>query len=127
MTARNAATILGIILVVVGILGFIPNPIAYSDPTALFVVNLPHNIVHLVSGLFLLVGAFTELGSAMTLRILGFVYVIVAILSFVTGDGLILGIIANNTADSWLHVVLAVVFLAAGFGLEDDRRMTAAI
>lgn len=129
MTARNAAIILGIILVVVGILGFIPNPIVYSDPTALFNVNLAHNIVHIVSGLFLLAGAFTELGSAMALRILGIVYVIVALLGFFgPGDSLlILSFVSNNAADNWLHAVLAVVFLAAGFGLEDDRRMAAAI
>jgi hypothetical protein len=33
--------------------------------------------------------------------------------------------IAMNMADHWLHVVLAIVILAAGFGLPDDRKSSA--
>ena len=109
MSARIVAIVLGIVLVLVGILGFISNPLASADPTALFVVNPAHNLVHIVSGLFLLVGAYSALGSAMALRILGIVYVIVAVLGFITGDGMLLGFISNSTADTWLHVVLAIV------------------
>ena len=36
-------------------------------------------------------------------------------LGFVTGDGLLLGLVANNAADTWLHVVIAVVALYLGF------------
>lgn len=127
MSARIVAIILGIVLVLVGILGFFQNPIASADPTSLFVVNPAHNVVHIVSGLFLLVGAYSALGSAMALRILGIVYVVIAILGFVTGEGMLLGFITNSTADTWLHVVLAIVFLGAGFGLEDERRMSPAM
>jgi len=35
------------------------------------------------------------------------------------GD-MLLGIIHVNNADKWLHVVLAVVILAAGFMLPDE-------
>jgi hypothetical protein len=38
-------------------------------------------------------------------------------------DGMMLGM-AMNEADKWLHVVLAIVILIAGFGLPDDK-MTA--
>ena len=33
--------------------------------------------------------------------------------------------ISNNAGDNWLHVVLAIVLLAAGFGMT-DREMSAA-
>jgi hypothetical protein len=125
MNARTAAIVLGVILILVGILGFIPNPLVYSE-NALFLVNGAHNVVHIVSGIFLLVGAYSALGSAMALRILGIVYIIIAILGFVSGD-YILGFVLNNTADNWLHVVLGIVFLAAGFGLEDERRLSMAM
>jgi len=36
------------------------------------------------------------------------------------GNGLALGMISNNTADTWLHVVLAVVMLFFGFGASGD-------
>src|SRR5689334_20848992 len=121
MDTRMVAIVLGVILVIAGIIGFIPNPIAYSE-NAIFTVNAAHNVVHIVSGLFLLAGAYTGLGSTMALRILGIVYVVVAILGFVSGD-MILGFISNNAGDNWLHVLLAVVLLAAGFGLT-DRQMS---
>jgi hypothetical protein len=124
MNTRMVAIVLGVILVIAGVIGFISNPIAYSE-NAIFTVNAAHNVVHIVSGLFLLVGAYTMLGSAMALRILGIVYVIVAILGFVGGD-MILGFISNNAGDNWLHVVLAVVLLAAGFAMA-DRQMSPAI
>ena len=123
MDTRMVAIVLGVILVIVGIIGFIPNPIAYSE-NAIFTANAALNVIHIVSGLFLLAGAYTTLGSAMALRILGVVYVVVAILGFVGGD-MILGFISNNAGDNWLHVVLAIVLLAAGFGMT-DREMSPA-
>ena len=36
---------------------------------------------------------------------------------------MLLGLVAMNTADHWLHVILAVVILAAGFLLEDEPAM----
>jgi hypothetical protein len=116
------ANVLGVILIIAGIIGFVPNPIAYSSD-AIFTVNAAHNVVHIVSGLFLLAGAYTGLGSAMALRILGIVYVIVAVLGFISGDNMILGFISNNSGDNVLHVVLALVLLAAGFGLT-EREMS---
>jgi uncharacterized membrane protein len=124
MNTRTIAIVLGIVLIIAGIIGFIPNPIAYSQ-NAIFTVNAAHNVVHIVSGLFLLAGAYTTLGSAMALRILGIVYVIVAVLGFVSGD-MILGFISNNAGDNWLHVVLALVLLAAGFAMS-DRQMSPAM
>ena len=37
-------------------------------------------------------------------------------MGFVVGDGMIFNLIANNQNDTWLHVALAVVMLAIGFG-----------
>ena len=117
MNAKMAAIVIGIVFVVIGLLGFVNNPVL-----GIFQVNLAHNLIHLVSGLVLLAGAYSSLGSSMALKIIGVVYALVAILGFflVSSDGLLLGFIAMNEADKWLHVVLAIVILAAGFGLPDD-------
>jgi hypothetical protein len=117
MTAKLAAIVIGIVFVVIGLLGFVNNPVL-----GLFQVNTAHNLIHLISGLVLLAGAYSSLGSSMALKIIGIVYALVAILGFflVSSDGMLLGFIAMNEADKWLHVVLAVVILAAGFALPDD-------
>jgi hypothetical protein len=90
----------------------------------LFAVNSLHNLIHIASGIVLLAGAYSSLGSGPALKIIGVVYVLIAILGFfLTGAGdMLLGVIANNTADNWLHLIFAVIMLVAGFGLPDDDR-----
>jgi len=122
MTAKLAAIILGIVFVAVGLLGFVNNPVL-----GLFAVDPIHNLIHIVSGVVLLAGAYSSLGSTLALRIIGIVYALVAILGFflVDTNGMLLGIFMVNEADKWLHVVLAVVILAAGFALPQDEMQTA--
>lgn len=117
MTARLAAIVIGIVFLAVGVLGFVPNPLV--SETGLFAVNAVHNLVHLVSGAVLLAGAYTALGSANGLKIIGAVYGLVAILGLIVGPGMLLGLVHINAADNLLHVLLAVVILAAGFLLPD--------
>jgi hypothetical protein len=118
LTAKTAALIIGIVFIAVGILGFIPNPLV--SPTGIFAVNTAHNLVHLVSGIAILAGAYTGIGAALTLKVFGVIYGLVAILGLVMGGGMLLGLIHVNTADHWLHVVLSAVILAAGFMLPDE-------
>ena len=124
MNTRMAGLIIGIVLLVVGVLGFIPNPLVSS--TGLFMVNTAHNLVHLVSGAVILAGVYS-FGSALGLKIVGVVYAVIAILGLVMGGDMLLGVIAMNMADHWLHVALAVVILLAGFALPDEQRATATI
>jgi hypothetical protein len=52
----------------------------------------------------------------MYFRIFGLVYAAVAIMGFLKpGDTMLLGLISNNTADTWLHVGIAAVSLLLGF------------
>ena len=127
LNARTAAFVLGVIFLIVGVLGFIPNPIV--GMTGIFLTNHMHDYVHIISGIFLLLGVYTSLGPSLALKILGVVYAIVAVLGFITmkgGDGLMFGMIAMNMLDHWLHVALAIIILAAGFGLPRTARMAAA-
>ena len=123
---KSAAILFGIVFLVVGVLGFVP---AVTPPMAdgnggmllnLFHVNTAHNIVHLASGaVFLLCGLAGAGPSRTFFKIFGLVYALVAILGFMKGDGLLLGMVANNMADVWLHVVLAVAMLFLGFVVKD--------
>jgi hypothetical protein len=117
MGAKECAIVGGIILVLFGLLGFFNSPVI-----GLFATNLWHNLYYIVGGVVLLAGAYTGLGSSMALKIVGIVYAIVAILGFflVSADGMLLGLFAMNTADQWLHVVVAILVLAGGFLLPNE-------
>lgn len=120
LNAKNAAMVIGIVFLIVGALGFISNPIV--GPAGIFVTNTTHNWIHIGSGIVLLLGVYSSLGPSLALKIIGVVYGIVAVLGFVLPmpDGMMLGMIAMNMADKWLHVVLAIVILYAGFGLSEQ-------
>ena len=119
MTAKNAAMLFGVVFLIVGVLGYVPNPVV--GPAGIFLTNPLHNIIHLVSGIALLAGAYTSLGSSMMLKIVGVVYGLVAVCGFfMVMDGMMMGV-AINDADKWLHVALAIAILAAGFMLPDDK------
>ena len=75
-----------------------------------------HNVVHLLTGVVAIFAGMVGVGAASTFfKIFGVVYGLVAILGFVVGNGLLLGLISSNVADTWLHVVIAVVSLIIGF------------
>ena len=123
---KSAAILFGIVFLAVGILGFVP---AATPPMAdgnggmllnLFHVNLAHNMVHIASGVVFLLCGMAGAGPSRTFfKIFGIVYALVAILGFVQGDANLLGMVANNRADVWLHVALAVVMLYLGFATSD--------
>ncbi len=121
--ADMIAKILGVIFIVIGILGFIPNPLV--SYRGLFEVNTFHNIVHIVTGGILLASPYYN-APVITLRVFGVIYAIVTILGFISLNSL--SALAENAPDNWLHLVVAIVLLWAGFALpaEDTNRVTTA-
>jgi hypothetical protein len=118
MNTRTAGIVIGVVFLLVGVLGFIPNPLV--SPDGLFVVNTAHNLVHLASGAVILAGVY-GFGSALALKIVGVIYAIIAVLGLLMGGEALFGI-AMNMADHWLHVGLAIVILLAGFALPEEAR-----
>jgi hypothetical protein len=108
---KNLVLVLGVVLTLVGLWGF------FADGRVLwFDVNALHNIVHLASGLLAIVFAMRgEAGAVTFSKVFGVVYALVAVLGFVAGD-FTRSLLNTNSADHWLHLVLAVVFLWIGFG-----------
>jgi uncharacterized protein DUF4383 len=124
---KAAAILFGIVFLVVGILGFVPAatpPMTTGEGGMLlgvFHVNTAHNIIHLASGVVFLLCGMAGAGPSRTFfKIFGFVYALVAVLGFIKGDGMLMGMVANNMADVWLHVVLAVAMLFLGFVAKDS-------
>lgn len=111
--AKKLAVIFGIIFVIVGILGYIPNPVIGAEGT--FVTDNVHNIVHIVIGIILLIAASRgENASALSLKVFGVIYLILFVNGLISPEEL-LGFVASNQADTWLHLVLGVVLLIGGF------------
>jgi len=117
---RTAARLFGIVFVLVGILGFVPGVTRNHMLLGVFHVNALHNIVHLLSGAVALAAAASSVNASRTFfRLFGVVYGLVAVLGFVAGDRPVLGMLANNAADTWLHVAIAAVSLLLGFAVKE--------
>jgi hypothetical protein len=117
---KTAAIIFGVVFLAVGILGFVPGATNNDMLLGMFMVNPAHSMVHIASGVIFLICGMAGAGpSRMFFKIFGIVYALVAVLGFVKGEGMLLGLISNNMPDVWLHVVLAVAMLWLGFGTRD--------
>ena len=103
--------VLGVVLVIVGLLGFFMK----SPLLGYFEVDTIHNIIHLASGAIALAVAGNMSTARMYLIVFGFVYAAVALVGYVQGSS-VLGIFAVNMADNMLHVVIGAVCLVVGFG-----------
>jgi hypothetical protein len=121
LNAKTAAIVIGILLLAIGILGFFANPLI--SPTGIFAVNITHNFIHLLTGVALLASAYGNVGSSPALKALGILYAAMAIIGFVIGGDTLMGMVAVNHADHWLHVALAIAILAAGFFLAEEPAM----
>lgn len=123
--AKKLAGIFGIVFVLVGILGFFSNPIVGA--MGYFETDLLHNLVHLIIGVVLLLVVVNAPGkSSLWLKIIGALYLVLALLGFVTvtGSGNLLGLVLINGADNYLHLVLGVIILGAGFMCSDGHGMS---
>ena len=119
--AQIWSLVLGAVLVLVGLVGFLVEPsFAVGDSAErgtliLFDINGWHNVVHLLSGVVGLVMAGTAARARLFSIGYGAVYVLVTILGFIVGDGgYLLSIIPINTADNVLHLAIAVTGIAIG-------------
>ena len=103
--------ILGVVLLVVGLLGFVMS----SPLLGIFEVDTIHNLIHVASGIVALAVAGNKGYATMYLIVFGIVYGLVAVLGYMNGSS-ILGIFGVNGADNALHTAIAAVCLIVGFG-----------
>lgn len=113
------AILFGLIMIVIGILGFLPDFTPNNLLFGIFEVNPMHNVVHLLTGLVAVVCGLSNATAAKTFFILfGLVYGAIAALGFIQGPGLLYGM-AINQADNWLHVGISLVSLYLGLFLKN--------
>jgi flagellar biosynthesis protein FlhB len=119
---KNMATLFGWVLLVVGVLGFVPGITQNGMLLGMFAVNAMLSLLHIITGLAGLYAASQgEPSSKMFFQVFGVVYLIIAILGFMSDTGMVLGLFANNMADTWLNVVIALVALYLGFASKAEH------
>lgn len=125
------AMILGAVLVLVGLLGFVPALTPDGLLLGIFGVNALHNVVHLLTGAVLLGAVYMQGGQyvRVTNITLGSIYILVALVNFIAPSfsATLLGtqpIVLNP--DAFLHLFLGVVLLGVAFmaKTETTRPMT---
>lgn len=124
-TIQKVAALFGVVFIVIAILGFIaPGGMAMNaDMTTsakvlgMFPVNLLHNIVHLLFGIWGLAASRSGSGSRSFFQIGGIIYLILTLLGIVAPNGF--GLVPLGGADIWLHCVLAIVMLGISYTVKE--------
>ncbi len=127
MNTRTFALLFGIVFLAVGVLGFVPGMVHppmgdhdvtmtqnYGDLLGLFPVNLLHNVVHIIFGLWGLAASRSLGGSIGYARAVAVIYALLTVLGLLDATNTTFGLIPIYGNDVWLHAVLALV--AAYFG-----------
>ena len=120
--------LVGLTLILVGLLGFFADATFDTatggdldgDDFVVFEVNGWHNLVHIASGLLLLVGIAKHELAKTVLIVFGVTYVAVSVIGLADGKD-VLGLFPIDKADNVLHIVLAASALLVAFVSTRDR------
>jgi hypothetical protein len=121
-TIQKLAAVFGVVFILVAIVGFVtPGGMAMqpADPASapkilgLFPVNLLHNLVHLLFGIWGLAASRGWSASRQFFIIAGIIYAVLTVVGFLSPTGF--GLVPLAGADIGLHAVLAIVMLAIGY------------
>jgi hypothetical protein len=134
-TIQKLAAVFGVVFILVAIVGFIaPNggmsmqpadPATAAKALGMFPVNVLHNIVHLLFGLWGLAASRSWAGSKSYFTTAGIIYAVLTVIGFVSPTGF--GMVPLGGSDIGLHAVLAVVMLAIGFTAKDTTVRAATV
>jgi hypothetical protein len=139
MAVQGAALLVGVILLVVGVLGFIPGVTTDLDTLqwaghhseaqlfGVFAVSVLHNMVQVTLGLAGLVLARTFAGARAYLLLGGLAYLALWVYGLLIDHQAPANFVPVNNADNWLHFGLGVVMILLGLTLGGTRTPTTAI
>jgi hypothetical protein len=124
-----AAVLVGSAFVLVGILGFIPGVTSHYHGTGgmgfsglkshaellgIFRVSVLHNGLHLLLGGAGLVASFKPNWARVYLIVGGVAYLVLFVYGLAIDFDTSANFVPLNTADNWLHLVLAILMVALG-------------
>lgn len=127
MAIKTFSLLFGIVFLAAGVAGFIPalSPV-HDHPgltmdagsrlaLGLFPVNLLHNVVHILFGLWGLAAARSFSGSRIYARAVAIIYGLLTIMGLIPVLNTTFGLIPIYGNDVWLHALLALVAAYFGF------------
>ena len=133
---RKFSLVFGVVFIIAGILGFVPalvQPAHDAPPLAvetghgrllgLFTINILHNAVHLLIGLWGIIGSRSVSGALLFARGLAIFYGLLAILGLIPATNTMFGLVPIYGNDVWLHAGTALIAAYFGFvARESDER-----
>lgn len=135
MRIGSFAALYGIVFLLAGVAGFVPGlspehvhpGVAVTGASrlalGLFPVNVLHNLVHILFGVWGLLAARSVAGSRFYARAVAVLYGVLTIAGLVPMLNTLFGLVPLYGNDVWLHALLAVV--AAYFGFVHHDRVEA--
>lgn len=129
MRVQRFAFVFGLVFLIVGIAGFVPGlTVGHEHPDVtmtqglglifgLFPVNVLHNLVHLLFGVWGLAAARGPGGAILYAKIVAVAYALLAVMGLIPAAQLYttFGLIPLYGHDVWLHLLLAAVAAYFGF------------
>ena len=131
-TIQKLAAVFGVVFILVAIVGFIApggmamqptDPATAAKALGMFPVNLLHNIVHLLFGIWGLAASRSWSGSKSYFTIVGAIYLVLTVVGFLSPTGF--GLVPLGGNDIWFHAVLALAML--GIGLTAKPAVTSTV
>jgi hypothetical protein len=131
---RLAATVVGAVFLLVGILGFVPGITTNYDDLSfagyqshakligIFQVSVLHNIVHVLFGIAGLAMARQARTAATYLIGGGVIYLVLFVYGLLIDKSSDANFVPLNSADDWLHLVLGLGMVAVGYALSRKWR-----
>jgi DMSO/TMAO reductase YedYZ heme-binding membrane subunit len=116
---QKVAGLFGVVFLLIGVLGFLAGGMSMeADPAraprvlGLFPVNVLHNAIHLLFGVWGLAASRTVSGASLFAKAAGAIYLVLAIAGFVIPTTF--GLIPIGGHDIWLHALIGIVLLTVG-------------
>lgn len=121
MNIKKFTTILGILFLIIGILGFVPGLLTMphdTDPIlaatdshgrflGLFAVNSIHNLIHIAFGIWALSASRDILRARQFCKANAVIYAVLAVMGLFPGLNTLFGLAPLHGHDVWLHAVIA--------------------
>jgi hypothetical protein len=120
---QTIAKVMGVVFILVGIIGFFSGSMNMASglELGLFPVNVLHNVVHILIGVWGLSAARTPLGATAFCKQAGVLYLLLAIIGFIPSLVVQLeSLVPLGGNDAYLHLVLGLILLY--FGLRGTTR-----
>ena len=129
MNTRNFALVWGILFLVIAASGLIPGLLQPPHPTdpdlavdamhgralGLFPVNILHDLVHVIFGVWGIAASRSLAGAKSYARITAVVYALFVVMGLLPVLNTTFGLVPLHGNDVWLHILLAVPAAYFGF------------